>query len=378
MINIHANVAGTPTDVPRLVVEPSGSYPGNEVHADMAVSGRASFHLPDGTPPHGADIYYNKRSVRTVIAMQVGVQLLPGDYEGGLMYEPIPTLDYRSAATSLRPLVIDGTRFATDDGMPWFGLTTTDFLLFNRVLRGEDITEIVQQRKAAGLNEHRVTLLMQFLPGLRGWPILRPENYNEYWTILPQFVDLMAGYGQRVKLTGMCDMQMINRDPAWQRAFLRQVADTLRGKTNWRLEPGNEHDVNGWHPRELERIPGVLMSRGSNSIDKPAYAPGFDWHEFHRRRDWPKHANSDDLGFTAAGSIENTHDVPRPVDDGEPIGFDETYQINRRLTSREDARAIRYSAQAFAAATCFHNTPGLFSDLWGPVVNSCAQAFGGK
>ena len=90
MIRIRVNVTGIPTDFPTIM-----SDTGVFALGDITVPGRCTFNFPDDLQPHGGWLRYAKNDIRIVLALSAGVPLQPGDYEGGLMCEPIPDLVYR-------------------------------------------------------------------------------------------------------------------------------------------------------------------------------------------------------------------------------------------------------------------------------------------
>ena len=353
MINIHCNITGTPDDTPVIIVDT-----GITRFGDLSTPGRCTFPLPDDTPPHGAYIHWNGKSARTVIAIAPNVPLTPGDYEGGSLYEPIPTLVYD--AFSLTALTTLNDHFITaDEGMRWWWRGATDMLLPARLEVGEDIRPLLEQRANAGAN-----IVRSLAMGYPFWPSgapVREETARAFFTLAAEY----ALYVEWVVFAGTRDNMP---ELAKQQAFWLQNIRMVRDYSNVLVELLNEagHGSQRIDPAQFGDPIGVLASHGSGLTDAPPVTPLWDFATYHPRRDRPPDAR----GFTNYDAYEFQAEWPKPC----PFIPDEGIKPHEYGFDTRWAYQMGLHAAACAGGT-FHSDAGVRSLLWTPQEVRCAEAF---
>ena len=145
LICINCNTSGNPTSRPYLVSDSGDRYDGYLIEGN-----RCQFILPTATPPAGWDatVYWdNGKSARITIPVD------QGQYEGGLLNPPIPTLDYGGeipdftrdeicgCQVTLSGLMIRTAKFGEK---PWFELA------WQCLDTKEDRALVLDQKKQAG------------------------------------------------------------------------------------------------------------------------------------------------------------------------------------------------------------------------------------
>lgn len=190
-------------------------------------------------------------------------------------------------APLISPLHCEGTSFVNAQGQRVVLASSTHFLYFQRLLEGQDPPEYPG-------NCYRITSVMSVVPKQAGFRDLRPENYGngpEYWDALLAMADRLARLGKYFELTVHCDGAVMGLGLGWQRYHLDQVRECLSGKINWLEELTNEigHPTNNINPRDFPRpTDGHLACWGSATDNRPPILPGWDYHTYHTRRDYPK------------------------------------------------------------------------------------------
>jgi len=347
---------GTPVAV-RLVTDTAGEQPAT---ARVGEPGRLFVDVGPSTPKgHGAYLTVTALGAETTVRVITPVD---GPSEGPLVQMP---------AVALPAITINGRGFYAN-GAPWTWQFASDFTLLYRLMRGEDITPVLQQRKAAGANGVRVFLMLHYLEQNY------PQAYPDFWTTLVPFARFLASHGLYVEFTCLADAQVIMPSTGDQQAFVQRVADTLRGESNVFLELANEYPKNGVNPSRFDRPAGVISSHGSGLADSPPALPSWDYSTWHGRRDWPKVVLShEDAWFVGEGIDANgaVTGVPHPIVMDEPMGFGEVDEPGRRSTDPELARVLALTSIAFGNGGTFHSEAGLRSQLWGPTQERCARAF---
>jgi len=326
---------------------------------------------------HG-EALYNRPVIATRVPGFADYDSAPDGYYLTDPNTPTPIAQQRRVPPRLR---IEGGRFVTDEG-PLFILTRTDFLLVNRVARGEDVTPNLRYWFDLGFEEARVLVFAKNIPEQLGWPVLRPEAFgSEFWPALKHTAELAAAHSQRLKICVCADMQLIDgaRDLGYQQDMVYRVADTVKDLTNCRIQFGNQWIKNGFDPRLLQKLEGtgLLFSRGSTAERWEPPTPPLDWSDWDAGRN-TKFTDSESLLNIATGNIHGDHRREygaHPCDSNEPMGFAEEPRPFSRSTDPNLARAIRAEAEAFADAVCFHSTAGVYSQIPGPITERCARNF---
>jgi len=250
---------------------------------------------------------------------------------------------------------VEGSSFVDANGRRWTWRGCTDFLLFKRLLDGEDISPLLNERAGIGANLVRVFSMCENIARFH------PQDYPQYYDRLGPFVDLLARNSLYVELTVFADAQFIMSSSAEQHQHLARVADTLRGKSNVFLELANEFAKNGVDPRLFDKPDGLVCSRGSGLTDAPPAQPPWDYITFHARRDIPK-----------AWNDVNPDNVRWPP--GPPWITDEMMKAGVDVS---DAARF-YQAGVFAGlanGATFHSQEGVESRSFGPTARDCGVAF---
>lgn len=313
---------------------------------------------------------YNGRCV-----LPPGSTELAWDKDGVLVTEP---LELAPLAPTLEPLHVEGRTLLNASGQAVRYAGATHFLHFQRYLEWK-LGRGAEPCDYAGANAYRATALMTYIPGLAGLPPLRPENYQNYWSEAPGYVDYLLSKGRYPHICVRCDIQMSGQTPAQLRAIDAQWAEIMGGRGL--LSKGNEAFKNGWDPSEA-RHPGhgVVWCSGTNRADEPPlYFPDDNLIEWEGRRDWPKvTSSSEDMWYVAKNSGRGLLHV-------ETMGFDEVYLHEKRSTDPELARQIGATCAAlngdeatkggYVNGAAVHLQDGIFSQPLRPIQEQCRAAF---
>ncbi len=184
--------------------------------------------------------------------------------------EPVSTLD---------SLGVTGVTFSND----WQYQGATDFRILKRIFDGEDVSGVLQQRKAAGANILRtLTMAGNLFP-------LDPDNYSD--ADLKAAIALVNSNGLRLELVALADCaQPLTKPLAWQQNHLARIG-SVAGMVNL-VELGNE--INYFYqnvdPMQFTKPAGCLSSRGSvtgygNFAQLPAAPNAWDYSTIHGDRD---------------------------------------------------------------------------------------------
>lgn len=268
-----------------------------------------------------------------------------------------------------QPLTIQRDLFVLPDGTYYNWKGHIDFMLFKRSLDGVTIEPLLEQRYNAG-SRAVVTLMMaayieQF----------DPRTYG------PRFFGHIKPFANALKTAGFYWIPIIYADEQVLKLgndFLYQCADEFRG-LYWILPSVcNEFQKNGCNPGDFTKPSGNLWSRGSSTGDVEPYRPGWDWKEWHSRRDWPKVLfGNDDGWYVKEGMNANGQmlDYPMPCISGEPIGFWDHDVPNRRSSDPNLAKVIGGTSIYFMRGANFMSEAGLRSDPWDSRTYECAVSF---
>lgn len=278
------------------------------------------------------------------------------------------------APITLPALTVDGARFRTTTGLPWQWRGSTDFLLYLRYLRGEDLQPLLQQRARVGCT------LVRVLGMVNSFAHLWPQEHPDFYSRLPDFAKLLAGAGLYLEFVVFADAQIIMPDVATQRAHFGTVCDVLAPQPNILIELGNEfgdqsrgdYGKNGFNPGNFSKPTGLLSSRGSSVGGVPPYRPPWDYSTFHEDRSfpaWVKDANMIEIqnGYTEyPGGVGFAH----PIVEDEPIKMGTGEILDRSLIDQ-----FAGIAGASSAGATFHSRQGVTSDLWDADTLACAETF---
>lgn len=271
-------------------------------------------------------------------------------------------------------LIIDRDRFLRSDDhsqFDWFG--HIDFMLFYKSLDGFPIESHLDNRKIVD-EQVVVTLMMANFIEQRD-----PRTYGQrFYQHIKPFAQALAAKNFYWMPIILADAQILMPDKHEQNAFLNRCAEQFHNESNVLPSLGNECSKNGVDASFFSRPQtNNLWSRGSEVGDEPPYRPGWDWKEWHPRRDWPKVLfGNDDAWFVKEGvdSENNRLDNPMPIVVSEPIGFWDRDVPNRRSSDPNLARVIGGTARYFARGVNFHSEEGLHSEPWTARTKECAVA----
>lgn len=275
---------------------------------------------------------------------------------------------------SLSPLVRDGQFFRQASGEAWTAIESSDFTLFKWYLDGEPIAPILEERRALGFNLLRVWLLNQSVVGRRyaetaATPLdagIHPHQYPDFYEQLTEFVRLCAGYDCYTELTLFTQTRTLMPDRADQQRHLDRTADAVHGESTVLLELVNEDDTvdNAVDP-DLDRPPGVLISRGSNGSDAipPRHDAPWDYECYHTNdaNEFQRKVGHNAMEYAA--------------ESGRPCIANE----NTRYPDRDASEAHAYDAAMggalLCAGSCFHSQGGKYSRLFDATERQCAAAW---
>lgn len=142
---------------------------------------------------------------------------------------------------------VDGPIFRTASGQPWRWCGASAFVLPMRWCNGEDITPVLDELRALGVNTLRCFLQHKFML----WPDI-VEWITPIDRVRP-FVDFLGQQGFSVELTILCDCENdtgdgyvgFNQSHDWQVGRVRDVIAAVAGTPNVFVEIGNEPPSNG-------------------------------------------------------------------------------------------------------------------------------------
>lgn len=280
-------------------------------------------------------------------------------------------------------LRVDGKVFRREDGsiFPWRGCS--DFALFARFCRGEDIAPILEERIAIGFNLLRVFGMFDGFgiggPQASGLGMFTPGNTPGYYGKLRAFVELLQERGLRCEFVYFADADQrsdgtggLMTERRDRLAHISDVCDALLGTWGVCHELANEAFKN-FEDAESYTIDPKLGPRayGTKLPDGPIPEVWkiLDYltpHDHERKDEWPRTAR----GY---GEIVDAFKVPVVAD--EPIGYAEVARPGSRATDPNDAAYFAATMQMFASGSTFHSDDGVASRLFRPVQKSAAEAW---
>jgi hypothetical protein len=355
----------------------------------VATGYRPTFAVPQGTLGTGGSMTvtcpgYTTRTARVIMPVDPGLgirvanaasdqqQTAEGAYAvmdqeficQVFVEHPIPP----PTGGPLLPLVVDGKWFRTSDGETWTQIACSDFRLFDRYIRGEDIHPILAERREIGFNMLRVF-------GMCGNMFqLRPQEYGErYWSSLVPFIELCGSYGFYVEWTAFVDATVVMPDKNEQLAFWDRLCRELTGLVNLVCEAINEAEqsINYLASlQELRQPAGLISSHGSKGVVDAAreavcVEPLWSYGTLHpgRPEDWPRlqgHNTMEDVA-DKFGKPGTCNESCRPDQGRGPIPSDWF-----------DGAA---NAALLCAGATMHSQCGKDSRLFDPTERACAEAW---
>jgi hypothetical protein len=259
--------------------------------------------------------------------------------------------------------------FRREDGsiFPWRGFS--DFRLFERFLKGEDIQPLLTERVALGANVLRVFGMYD-----GGIGHLIPSEHPDYYDQLTTFRDLLAVRGLRLEFVVFADAQIVMPKLDAEALHLSHVLLAL--STGAFCEASNEPFKNlpdgNARIQALDdvikhRPTGVLVASGIYD-GYPVNGPHYDYGTMHteRKAEWPR---------TSKDLLDYRQQQPMPWVADEPTGAAEVADGDRRSVTPEDFAWYAATAALEGAGATFHSSAGIDSAPLGPVQTACALAF---
>lgn len=273
---------------------------------------------------------------------------------------------------NLPQLHISGRYFFDEFGKRTFIKGTTDFMLYKWTLEGQDITSILEQRKAHGCNAVRVI-------GMVSWFDYTPQKYGQrYYDEIPAFLDLIGSKGLYVYFTVFADTQIVMPGLGPQLDHFNKVVSQLKTKKNSFGELVNEpyaHENATANPLAFSRPTGIAFSSGSyaetwsggptGQVTPPPY---WDFHDFHTpRRDTARVADQ------CMVTNPNYKNKGQAILSGEPDKFGGPNQYNSKiyLTDADESRKMEKTAEGTAGGYFYHTSAGNYSVLWNDIERHC-------
>jgi hypothetical protein len=351
-IVIRCQITGPVTTAPFLVIDN-----GQGVFSGTVVQEIATFTINERVPtPYGASIHYEDGEARIILPPD-GSDWNAVDPERGL---PI-VLAYKPAELPLQRPTTDRHRFLIGD-KEWKWKGTTDFRLLQRFLAGEDISVILEERKAAGANLVRV---LPMKTNNTGWE-LDPRSYQAI--DLAAFFEVVRLHHMYVHLTVFADTRFVMQDRDEQKRFWAMCVAQAGAVDHVFLDLLNEenHPTQRIQKTDFERpTNGVLTSHGSGLTDTHPVEPFWDFTTFHARR-----SPFDARCFTSYDPFEFEAEWPKrcPMI-GEESVKPENYGYDVRWAEMMGRHA------GIGAGGTFHWGGGVSSNQWTDQERACAEAF---
>ena len=276
--------------------------------------------------------------------------------------KPLP----RPPEKPLPRLVTAGQFFALDTGERFTAIECSDFQLLQRYLHGADLRPVLAQRRDCGYNIVRV------LGMCAGMFWLKPQEEPKYWSGVRDLCALCATYGVYVELTVFADATVIMPLPGMQLQHWEMVGRTLYGGPSLLVEAVNEADqtINRLASlMDLEPLPGLLCSHGSNGSEQLPVRPWWDYETFHTNGayQWPRK-----VGHNAAELSWGAETVPAS---NVPVVANENTRYPDRSQSLTNAYDAAAGAALLCAGSCFHSVHGKTSELWVGLELDAAKAW---
>lgn len=322
----------------------------------------------------GATLHYQRgqKSVRVILP--------PGDgiWEAGEPpcqppEDPPVQMVYSALLESLHA---EGVEFKTQSGRRWVMAGHIDFVLRKRFMENgpDTVTGILTPRLALGSNS-AMTLEMWYY-GEK----FKPSDYGEkYYADIKPFARHLASLGAYWQPIILADAHILMPSIVDQRNHVGRFAREIAGEPNVLPILVNEFQKNGVDPNMHQKPEGTgcLWSKGSGTSDGPPPQPGWDWHQWHGRRDFKALFSSQDGYYVMMGHEEGgpQMETPKPCGHTEPIGFWSNNVSNRRSNDPNLARIIAATSVLYMQGANFMSEEGLRCGPWEPRTQECARAF---
>jgi hypothetical protein len=347
---IICDKTGNVNDTPHLVVDNGHAYNG-----EVALT-TITFTLPDTEPPWGAWIYAAGQSFRIIVP--VDSTPLQG-----------PTINY----PLVEQLHVESDTFVTASGASWLWRGHIDFMRFRRSLDGQPIDGLKQMYNVGS----RVVATLMAAEYIERF---HPQDYGDrFYAHIRPFARGLAELGFYWMPILFADAQAVMPDKGTQLGHFARMIAEMNGEPNIMPSLANEYQKNGCDPSIFAKpATNLLLSRGSSTSDAAPFLPGWDFKEWHPRRDWPKVLfGNDDAWYVKEGIDAEFHhlDNRMPCIVSEPIGFWSQDVPGRRSSDPNLARVVGGTSIYFSRGGNFMSENGLRSDAWDARTEECAVSF---
>lgn len=276
----------------------------------------------------------------------------------------------------------EGKFFQLETGEAFTAIEATDFNLYDRFLKGEDIRPVLEQRAhpwddgRSGFNMLRVWTAYDVCPdGVRAGrscqPIGRlvPREHSDFYARLPEFLTLVSTYGFYVELTAFTGRWEVTlpteseKDQHWA-----GLVATVQSATNVILELVNEynHPANKGLPvMRFDQPPAPLLASHGSGIAGSAPLQPYWTHGTYRP------------GTGSRWMWKAVHDGMEKVADmaGIPVLVNEMTRFPDQDQSLEHAYDVARGCALLLAGCAFHSVSGKASALWSGQELALAQAW---
>src|SRR6185295_3269459 len=292
--------------------------------------------------------------------------LEPGDHWRGPVPLPIPEPG-PPPFESLPRLTVRGDRFARETGERWTIIECTDFQLYHRYLRLEDIRPVLDQRAALGFNMVRV------LGMCHGMFHLYPREHPQFYDELGPFCDSCASFGLYVEFIVFADATMAMPRREDQTVHWLSVGGVARPSTNILLEVVNEANqpINKLDALAgLMPISGVLCSHGSNGSQAQPAMPWWNYETFHTNGapEWWRKGGHNGREFSQ-GDAEG-----KIVSSRVPVLVNENTRFPDQDGNPNHIHDASWGCSGLVGGSAFHSPEGKSSTLWTGASLAGAQA----
>jgi hypothetical protein len=285
---------------------------------------------------------------------------------------------YRTRLLAPPRLHVVGEDFWTDAGQPWRMAFVSSFRLYERFLRGEDITPILQEAVAVGANGVRVFGSFDF--GSPDVQRLYPDQHANYYDALSAFFELLARYQLYAQFTVFADTARSVGGFLAQQAHWDNVCGALAGVPNVLLERVNENDSHENRVEaELAKPVDILASFGSNGAGADPPIAGWDYADLHseRRGDFALSCTTVHFAINGYAGEHGAAGFPgtrTATVVSEPPGFADALQPGRRTNDPRIAYLMGLGTWWGAGGTA-HSDCGVQSIPLTPPQRACVEQF---
>lgn len=271
---------------------------------------------------------------------------------------------------------VDNLRFAREDGSTYQQRSFSDFSLFQRWLRGEDISALLDERIGLGANMLRVFLMYNGagIGNVNGMGELRPSSHADFYTKLTDFTKFLQTRGLRVEFVVFADAQDLMPGLSDQQTHLNRTFDALRNEWNVIIELCNEPAKNGCRLDELTVPSGLITASGDYDTVNCSIGHVRDFVTLHteRKPEWPRTPRSLAEVRDGADCLNAVH---RPVTADEGTGAAEVARPDSRSDNPDDFGFYGGTAALMGAGATFHSDDGIASRMLGPKQKQAAQQY---